>query len=426
VYRLLTGEHPHRGSTPVAVLTQHLTEEPLPPSERRPDLAIDPAVDAIVMKAMAKDRNDRYASADELRLALDLAPSVSPAGTSPPEGRRITDARDASGTSPTGIARLRREDFDAYERDLRRRRWLGLVTVPVVLVCAVAGVVIYTQAHQPSALDVESEPNNSAAQANWIASDRTVRGHIGKRISAEESDRDFYQFNVADGTHLLRVELTGIPTMDLKLELFDSLGRRIAETDSGGVGEAELLPNVRLEPGDYYLAVREVWVGGRPATEDETNWYTLRASWHPLGSNEESEPDDAPSQAVPVTPDQPLRGYLGRAGDVDYFQPRGAGGGTLSGLVSGVDGVDTRVVVLPPGSASGPPGPLPPGARIFDAAGPGAPERFDGIVWPAGSAGPILVVERKEGERALPGQPRPPLVGLDVPYTLTVRLTHDK
>jgi hypothetical protein len=81
------------------------------------------------------------------------------------------------------------------------------------------------------------------------------------------------------------------------------------------------------------------------------------------------------------------------------------------------------VVVLPPGSTSGPPGALPPGARVFDAGGPGAPEPFDGIAWAAGSAGPILVVERKD-KPADPTGHRQALVGLDVPYALTARLTH--
>ena len=36
MYRMLTGEHPFTGTTPVAVLTQHLTEELDPPSQRGP------------------------------------------------------------------------------------------------------------------------------------------------------------------------------------------------------------------------------------------------------------------------------------------------------------------------------------------------------------------------------------------------------
>ena len=119
--------------------------------------------------------------------------------------------------------------------------------------------------------------------------------------------------------------------------------------------------------------------------------------------------------------DQPARGYLGRLGDVDYFYPRGEGGGTLSGTLSAIEGVDVRLVVLPPGAQTGPPGALPTGARVFDAAGPGEPEKFDGVAWPQGGPGPIIVVERKDKKPDADGR-RPPLVGLDVPYSLTVRL----
>jgi len=90
------------------------------------------------------------------------------------------------------------------------------------------------------------------------------------------------------------------------------------------------------------------------------------------------------------------------------------------------DDPDARVVVLPPGSQSGPPGALPPGSKIFDSAGPGEPEKLEGIPWPAGGPGPILVVQRKEPkpDGKANGERRAPLVGLDVPYSLTVRLGH--
>jgi eukaryotic-like serine/threonine-protein kinase len=426
MYRLLTGEHPFTGSTPVAVLTQHLTEELDKPSERRPDLGITPQVDKLVMKAMARDREKRWPSADDLRAAIEAIPMQSGPRAALSATRRDSD-REPTGTSPTESP-LKREDLDAWERSLKRRRWMGLMAVP--LLAAVVGVaaIVWVKTSGPRARDVEAEPNNSAGQANWIASERTIRGHIGERVTAEQSDIDFFQFNVGAGTHVLRVELTGIPTMDLKLELFDARGHKLVESDGGAVGDGELVPNVRLEPGDHYVGVREVWVSGRPATEDLTNWYTLTASWKPLEPNLESEPDDSPEQAVPLALDQPTRGYLGRAGDVDYFYLRGEGGGKLSGTLSGIEGVDTRVVVLPPGSQAGPPGPLPPGAKIFDNAGVGEPEKLEGIPWPAGGPGPILVVQRKEakpdGKSTGPGgiERRAPLVGLDVPYSLTVRL----
>jgi hypothetical protein len=94
-----------------------------------------------------------------------------------------------------------------------------------------------------------------------------------------------------------------------------------------------------------------------------------------------------------------MRGGFARADDVDYYVVRGGGAraATLAGDVSGVAGVDVRVVVLPPTATSGPPGPLPSGAKVFDAGGVGAGERFDGIAWPGGDAdiGPYIVVERK-------------------------------
>ncbi len=51
LYRAITGEHPFTAATPVAVLTQHLTEPLEPPSLRRPDLAVHPEVEATATRA---------------------------------------------------------------------------------------------------------------------------------------------------------------------------------------------------------------------------------------------------------------------------------------------------------------------------------------------------------------------------------------
>jgi len=428
LYRMVTGEHPFSANTPVAVLTQHLTEALVLPSRRRPDLKIEPIVDLIVGKAMAKSKDDRYASADALRAALDEAPHVSqPIAMAAVDARRQSDQPDQTGQGERVGAspapeRLKREDLDEYERGLRRRRWLGAMVLPLLIASGVAAFAIMKVRQTPQALDVEREPNNTAVEANLIASEKTVRAHIGKCLRPEESDRDYYRFAVENGTYVLHTDLTGVPSMDLKLTVFDADGKRIAEIDEQGPGEGEDLPNVRLEgPGEFFVEVREVWVRGKPATEDETNWYTLTARWHPKQPNQESEPDDAPAQSIPLVLNEPMRGYAGRANDVDYYSLRGEGGGTLAGTLSGVDGVDLRLVALPAGAMIGPPGPLPAGSRVFDLGGAGAPERFDGVAWPAGTAGPLLVVERKDGKSDEDGHWRA-LVGLDAAYSLTVRL----
>ncbi|MEV6288008.1 Stk1 family PASTA domain-containing Ser/Thr kinase [Kribbella sp. NPDC051770] len=65
LYELLTGRPPFVGESPVSVAYQHVREQPVPPSSFDPD--IPPEVDAVVLKALAKPREERYQSAAEMR-----------------------------------------------------------------------------------------------------------------------------------------------------------------------------------------------------------------------------------------------------------------------------------------------------------------------------------------------------------------------
>jgi beta-lactam-binding protein with PASTA domain/tRNA A-37 threonylcarbamoyl transferase component Bud32 len=65
LYELLTGAPPFQGDSAVAVAYQHVREEPHPPSAY--DDTLPPQVDAVVLKAMAKNPLHRYQSAQEMR-----------------------------------------------------------------------------------------------------------------------------------------------------------------------------------------------------------------------------------------------------------------------------------------------------------------------------------------------------------------------
>jgi len=65
LYELLTVRPPFVGDSPVAVAYQHVREEAQPPSAYDPE--VRPEIDAIVLKALAKERDYRYQSADEMR-----------------------------------------------------------------------------------------------------------------------------------------------------------------------------------------------------------------------------------------------------------------------------------------------------------------------------------------------------------------------
>jgi serine/threonine-protein kinase len=69
LYELLTGRTPFRGDTPVAVAYQHVSEAPVPPSELVG--TVPRSLDAVVLRALAKDPFQRYADAASFRESLD-------------------------------------------------------------------------------------------------------------------------------------------------------------------------------------------------------------------------------------------------------------------------------------------------------------------------------------------------------------------
>lgn len=71
LYELLCGTPPFTGDNPVSVAYQHVREAPTPPSEVNPE--VSPALDAIVLKALAKNPDNRYHSAGEMREDLERA-----------------------------------------------------------------------------------------------------------------------------------------------------------------------------------------------------------------------------------------------------------------------------------------------------------------------------------------------------------------
>jgi len=77
LYETLTGRVPFEAEAPVAVALKQISETPRRPSELNPQ--IPPALDAVVLKALAKDPLNRYQSADEFIAALDAA-EVDPSG----------------------------------------------------------------------------------------------------------------------------------------------------------------------------------------------------------------------------------------------------------------------------------------------------------------------------------------------------------
>ena len=102
LYEMLCGRVPHRGDSMVRTLAMQMLDPIEPPSIVRPDLEIPPALEAVVMRALAKQREDRYAAMAELLDALDhvLPPTVGHSITGSPV---YTLAALPPGADPGGV-----------------------------------------------------------------------------------------------------------------------------------------------------------------------------------------------------------------------------------------------------------------------------------------------------------------------------------
>src|SRR5256885_10716725 len=65
LYHMLTGHVPFTGAAPVDIILKHLHDVPVAPRALRPDLMIAPGLEDLVLRCMAKDRDERFQSMDD-------------------------------------------------------------------------------------------------------------------------------------------------------------------------------------------------------------------------------------------------------------------------------------------------------------------------------------------------------------------------
>ncbi|MDT0342120.1 Stk1 family PASTA domain-containing Ser/Thr kinase [Streptomyces litchfieldiae] len=146
LYELLTVRPPFIGDSPVAVAYQHVREEPQPPSVFDPE--ITPDTDAIVLKALVKDPDYRYQSADEMRADIEAALDGRPVGATAAMGAvpygyddRPTTALRAADPATTMMPPANDPDYgydDYGGRADRRQRNRHTSTILLVL----AGILV--------------------------------------------------------------------------------------------------------------------------------------------------------------------------------------------------------------------------------------------------------------------------------------------
>jgi serine/threonine-protein kinase len=234
LYELLTGEVPFAADSAVAVALKQVSEMPRPPSELNP--AVPRALDAAVMRALAKDPANRFASADEFEAALDAAerdPSTAPFETAvfgmppvaPPDA---AEAREADGRPPPP------EEPPAEEGKRHRWRWvivgallLGLVALAVWALTRPAQVtvpsVIGTDVEAATAtlededleVDVTEFPSQTSKAGSVIEQD--------PRAGEQAEEGSTVVLSVSSGPGVARVpEVAGLEEAEATDELEDA------------------------------------------------------------------------------------------------------------------------------------------------------------------------------------------------------------
>ncbi|MGH3678496.1 MAG: Stk1 family PASTA domain-containing Ser/Thr kinase [Mycobacterium sp.] len=256
LYEILTGEPPFIGDSPVAVAYQHVREDPTPPSQRH--AGISPELDAVVLKSLAKNPENRYQTAAEMRADLIRVHS----GEAPEAPKVLTDADRTSllasaappdRTPPTEHLPRQQPRYGERDRGQSVGRWLIAVAVLAVLTVVVT-IAINMIGGGPRDLQVPDVRGQASADAIAALQNRGFKTRTQQRpdstvppdhvISTEpEADSevgagDEITLNVSTGPEQREVpDVATLTYADAVRELTDAGFGRFKQTNSPSTPE---------------------------------------------------------------------------------------------------------------------------------------------------------------------------------------------
>lgn len=218
LFEMLTGKAPFRGDTAVAVAYQHVSERPVKPSSINPK--VSPALDQVVMRALAKDRFERYQSAVEFREDLDEAG----AGHVPV---RRDDHDSLFGPSPTAASSTEQAirqltSDDTVTRTQRRPPvvwiWAAIAGIAVILFSLVFWVV---QLPPATTISNDSREVPDLVDATWENANSTIEQLDLVPTKFDEASSDY------EAGHVIRTDPPGGTTVtaNTQIKVYVSTGR---------------------------------------------------------------------------------------------------------------------------------------------------------------------------------------------------------
>ena len=197
LYELLTGRAPFRGESPVAVAYQHVSETPLTTSEINEE--IPRALDAVVLRALAKDPYQRYQDAPSFRAALTHALT----GKAPSRRQLGTLTSELYGPNPRQAAETARS-LRQLSTDTTMRRtqsgppvawvWAGVAILAVLLISVLFWVLTIPRGDENVPSNSRIVPDLTGMTYDRAAEELTAIDLVPVRV--EESSVEVAEGNV--------------------------------------------------------------------------------------------------------------------------------------------------------------------------------------------------------------------------------------
>jgi serine/threonine-protein kinase len=169
LYEMLTGRPPFLGDSPVTVASKQVLEQPVPPSKLNPD--VSPDLDAVILRAMAKNPANRYQSGEELRADLDRVRRGLPVQATPLLPVNVGATQVIPQAQPTAV-------LPPSEPEPERSRWWipVLVTLLILGILALAlwllaRALLEDEEGQPTLVPVPNVVGETRRQAETILED---------------------------------------------------------------------------------------------------------------------------------------------------------------------------------------------------------------------------------------------------------------
>ena len=282
LYEMLTAGAPFSGDSPVAIAYKHVRESPVPPSRSNPDVST--ALEAVVMKCMAKNPANRYQSAEELRADLQRvrqggSPLATPVLADSTEMMTRAQARPDQTAVMSGVPPDEHPD--------RRRTWVTVLIVILVLAAlgAAAFALVNSLVPPETELTVPSVIGETEEDAERTLEELGFQVRVERKFNEDErrgivfeqdpepgtpgQEGDAVTLTVSKGEQGVEVPSVVGLSLDEATEAITEAGLEVgnvddqdSEEDEGTVLEQSPAAESKVEPGSAVDLV----VSGGPGT----------------------------------------------------------------------------------------------------------------------------------------------------------------